>query len=137
MARDMVHDSEKAGKCFIPKTMFKDPEFELNAFVRQKNPSLVGKERIQFYEETLCKMGLKYYEDNSPGLRQNCPAEIRFFLNFVADVYIRCVVNISRKNSGILCNRKTEIFWKLFYLLRYTYYDHFISCLPTPIKSMI
>lgn len=86
IARDIVIDSEKLGRCYIPTEFMDDEIEELRILCKEKNPRSLGNKKLQRYAKTLIKIADKHQFEAVDAIK--ClPRELRPLILTSIEIY--------------------------------------------------
>ena len=122
IARDVVTDSEELGRCYVPKTMLKEPEIELNILRDQRSPWTLGEQRLRWYRDKLVAFGVEVLEKSTTERQIQYPKEVHLPLSALALLYIKNIICLFQGNLDPRTHKvsKNRMFLNLLYFLYVT-----------------
>lgn len=93
IARDLVNDSEKLGRCYLPTEYMDDETEEVRILCKEKNPRSLGNKKLKRYADTLIKIADKHQSESVDAIK--ClPREIRGLILTSVEVYRGLIYSI-------------------------------------------
>lgn len=86
IARDLINDSEKLGRCYFPTAYMDDEVEEVRILCKEKNPKSLGNKKLLRYANAMIKIADKHQFEAVDGIK--ClPLEIRGLILTSIEIY--------------------------------------------------
>lgn len=112
ISRDIVRDSEKIGRCYIPLEYMDDKENEERILCKEKNPRALGNKKLKEYSAKLMLLVNRYRSESQNAVRY-LPHETRGPILLSVDIYIR--YNSVIKSSSIFPTKAKLSKWDVIF----------------------